>query len=343
MSRGYTLFTVPVDKFYIIAVCSNPVRYHTRARLFEEFAKHMADVGAQLIVVECAYGDRPFHLTQAGNPFHLQFRTDQEIWHKENLINLGIQYLCQLDKNWKYVGWCDADIHFQRQDIIMETVHQLQHYDIVQMFSHVVDLGPKFEPIQHQNGFVWSYFQNDFGPPVGPGYTPKLKGENRDYYGGIVGGAKGSGFWHCGYAWAARRSALEKISLFDKAILGSADHHMAMGLIGQVHRSIPNWITNGYREHLMNWQEIAEQRLRRNIGYVPGLIAHHWHGNKKDRKYVDRWKILIDNQYDPNVDIARDPQGLYRLNVHCGARSIKLRDQIRAYFRSRNEDSIDVE
>jgi hypothetical protein len=330
---------VAVDKFYCIAVCSNPIRYHSRFRLYNEFKKHMKDVGAQLLTIECAYGRRGWVLTQRDDPMDLQLRTDQEMWHKENLVNLGIQYLCQLDPDWKYVGWIDADINFQRPDIIEETIHQLQHYDIVQMFSHVSDLGPQHEPLKTQNGFMWAYYHNNFNAPVGPGYTPN-NNEN-GYYGGYYGAGRHT-FWHPGYAWAARREALDRITLFDKAILGSADHHMAMGLIGCAEHSIPKNVTPAYKQAVMNWQEIAEMRLRRNVGYVPGLITHYWHGNKKDRKYVGRWKILIDNKYDPNIDLSRDPQGLYRLNVHHGMRSIKLRDQIRRYFRQRHEDSIDL-
>jgi len=332
--------------FYAIAVCSNPVRYHSRYRLFQDFRKHMADCGFKLLTVECAYGEREHELTSKNNPYDMQFRTRQELWHKENMINLGIQYLTQLDPNWKYIAWIDGDITFQRPDIAQETIHQLQHYDFVQLFSHVIDSGPRYEPVQQQNGFVWSYFHNNFEAPVGPGYTPKRNAfpeliqdtEVQNYYGAIV---KGS-FWHCGYAWAARREALEKLQLFDKAILGSADHHMAMALIGQAQRSIPRGVTYAYYNAVINWQDVAEQEIKRNIGYVPGTIFHHWHGNKVHRKYVDRWKILIDYKYDPMIDILREPSGLYRLNMHHGDRSRRLRDHIRHYFRQRNEDSVDL-
>jgi hypothetical protein len=329
----------PIDatRFFVIAICSNPVRYHSRYRLYKEFQKHMRDVGATLVTVECAYGRRPFELTQAGDEFDVQVRTNAELWHKENMINIGIQHIGKLDPKWKYVAWVDADVHFQRHDIVQETVHQLQHYDFVQMFSHVTDLGPRHEPIQQQNGFVWSYFENGFEAPIGPGYNPR----GFDNYGGYYGIKSGS-FWHPGYAWAARREALEKVQLFDKAILGSADHHMAMGLIGQAYRSVPKTVTDAYRQAVLTWEKITEQEIKRNIGYVSGLITHYWHGNKKNRKYVDRWQILSNYQFDPTTDIARDPQGLYRLNMHDGMRSIKLRDHIRAYFRSRNEDSIDL-
>lgn len=320
------------SKLYVISVCSNPVRYRRRWELFKQFQRHMHDVEANLISIEIAYGDRyPQILTSHDQqrwdyPTTLLFRSREELWHKENLINLGIQYLTQIDPKWEYVAWIDGDIHFQRHDIVEETVHQLQHYEIVQMFSHAIDLDPELQPIKTHNGFMWSYFQNDFNPPIGAGHG--------GYY-----GANTKAFWHPGYAWAARRSAMDRIQLLDKAILGAGDHHMALCLIGAASKSLPNGISRGYRDMVMQWQEQVSV-LQQNVGYVPGMISHYWHGSKKKRKYIERWKILIDNQYDPMKDLSREPSGIYRLNMCHGHRSIKLRNQIRHYFRQRSEDCI---
>ena len=46
----------------------------------------------------------------------------------------------------------------------------------------------------------------------------------------------------------------------------------------------------------------------------------------------------MDNKYDPVADLKRDWQGLLSLD----RRRTKLRDDIRKYFRARNEDSIDL-
>jgi hypothetical protein len=319
-------------RFYVFGVVSNPVRYSRRWELFKQWQRHMHDVEANTLSLEIAYGKRFPQVIQPGeddykHPSTMLFRSHEELWHKENMINLGIQYLTQIDPKWEYVAWVDADVHFQRHDIIEETAHQLQHYDIVQMFSHAIDMDPEMQPLRIHNGFMWSYFQNNFEPPIGPGFG--------GYY-----GAGRKAFWHPGYAWAARRSALDKIQLLDKAILGAGDHHMALALIGQAQKSVPAGISPGYRNMVMEWQEQAEFAIRRNVGYVPGTITHYWHGSKKSRKYIERWQVLIANQFDPTKDISREPTGLYRLNPNHGMRSIRLRDQIRAYFRQRNEDCI---
>jgi hypothetical protein len=327
-------FRVPINsaklntsKFYVISVVSNPIRYSTRYKLFRQFQQHMRDLGAKVVVVEQAFGQRPFEVTERDNPLHVQVRTQHELWHKENMINLGINYLTQIDPDWEYVAWIDGDVHFQRHDIIEETAHQLQHYDFVQMFSHAIDMGPNMNPLALQNGFMWSYLENNCKPPQGHGH------------GGYYGASKGK-FWHPGFAWAARRRAFEKISLLDTAILGAGDHHMALAMIGQAAKSTPSGVSKEYKDAVMNWQSVIEYHCNRNVGYVPGTITHYWHGTKANRKYSERWKILIDNKYNPVTDITRDSQGLYRLNDYSTPRFIRLRDDIRAYFRERAEDCI---
>ena len=327
--KTYSDGMIDISKFYIIAVCSNPIRFQRRWTLFKEFELHMADVGGNLLIVEQAFGRREFQLTERDHPMHLQVRTEDELWHKENMVNIGIQYLCQIDPDWEYVAWIDGDVHFHRRDIITETAHQLQHYDFVQMFSNAIDLGPNNETLQIHKGFMHQYHQNFNYPPQGSGR------------GGYYADGKHD-FWHPGYAWAARRSAIEACPLLDRAILGAGDHHMALALIGEAHRSMPAKLSKGYRNYIMNWQDMAVHALRKNVGYVPGTITHHWHGKKKDRKYVERWDVLINNGYDPYVDVMEDAQGLLRLNRHHGDRYIRLRDDIRRYFRGRNEDSIDL-
>ena len=114
---------------------------------------------------------------------------------------------------------------------------------------------------------------------------------------------------------------------------------MAKGLVGEGSSSVPEGISPGYRAQVETWSKLAEIHLRRNVGYVPGLITHDWHGDKMNRKYLERWDILKQTEFDPSRDLTRDVQGLYRLADFLDERSMRLRDLIRAYFRQRDEDS----
>jgi len=78
---------------YVVTVISNPVRFRSRYRLYEAFAKMVADAGAHLITVEASFGERPHAITDRLNEHHLRVHSSHEIWHKENLINLGLAHL----------------------------------------------------------------------------------------------------------------------------------------------------------------------------------------------------------------------------------------------------------
>jgi hypothetical protein len=315
------------NQLYVVTVVFNPSRFVRRSALYKNFAAHMRDLGAVLVTVEVAFGDRPFELTDPDDPFHLRLRTDQELWIKENAIRLGIEHLNRVVPNWQYVAWIDADIQFQRRDIFIETVQQLQHFDVVQMFSHAIDMGPQGQHVRTDTGFMYQYVKNGAVPPTS---TRGTKVGDRYL------------FWHPGYAWAATRSALNAVPIFEFAILGAGDHHMALGLVGRAALSLPNGISPGYRAAVLNWERYAEVSIRRDVGYVPGLITHAWHGDKSNRKYVQRWQVLVETEFDPMRDLVRDVQGLFRLTDFQDNRSIRLRDLIRAYFRQRNEDSDDM-
>lgn len=307
-----------VKGFHVITMISNTVRYESRWKLYKRFAEHMEKTGARLWTCEVAFGDRPFEITDANNPQHLQLRTINELWHKERALNLMVNRVTEQFPDWKYVAWVDADIEFQSDQWIAESVHQLQHYEVVQLFQNAVDLGPTGEALAIHYGFAYSYRT---GREFKQGYSN----------------------WHPGFAWAITREAYDKLPFLDIGILGSGDRHMAGAWIHKVEETVSKEMSGPYLRELQDYQRQAERYIRRDIGYVPGMIQHFWHGKKRDRRYQDRWKILTETQFDPDKDIRPDSYGLYQLVDHGDIRSIELRDRIRDYFRMRNEDSIDLE
>lgn len=313
------------DQLHVILVVSNPVRYKSRYELFKKTYEHMKESGVTVWVCEAAFGDRNFECTEKGNPQHLQLRSPVEIWQKEALINAMMRRIFQDRPDAKYICWADADIQFvSRKDWACEIIHSLQHYQVVQCWSHCVDLGPSGEVIQMHESFMYSYL---LGRPM----------TKQKYYGK---------HWHPGYVWAAKAGALKEMAgngLMDRCVLGSADAVMARALIGQVEYAIPDSrVHKNYKKMFFQWQEMAEHFIKRNVGYVPLSIVHGWHGKKKQRYYVERSQILVDYKFDPETDVKYDNYGLLKLSDFGTARSNGLRDALRQYFRARNEDSIDV-
>ncbi len=318
----------------MITVVSSPVRYRSRYELYRAFERHVEEAGAVLYTVEWAYGGREFEVTTADDPQDIQVRGSHELWNKENMINIGIS---RLPQDAKYIAWIDADISFARPDWAQETLQLLQHHKVIQMFSQAQDVGPNYQPLPHGvfGSFMHSFVQ---GAPL-PYKRRKI--HHYPYPGWAT--VRDMQDWHCGYAWAARREAIDELGgLIDWAILGSADHNMAAALIGQVKSTVHGEVHPNFMRKMLLWEERAQRFIRQNVGCMDGLLIHHWHGKKSNRGYVDRWKILVENQVDPDKDLTRDWQGLLQLVDHGDKRSIKLRDDIRRYFRQRNEDSIDI-
>lgn len=310
------------NTLHVVTMISNPIRFQSRIRLYRKFAEEMAHTpNVKHYTVEVAYGDREYEVTEALNPMHLRLRTTQEIWHKENALNLGVKHL--LPHNWKYLAWVDADISFRNPGWAMETIHQLQHYPVVQPWSHCADLGPNGEVLQlfESFGFVHRKRVRKQTHPCQP-YK----------------------YAHSGYAWACTRFFWENIcggagnGLMDWCVLGSADHHMAWAMIGDINSSVHGDTTEGFKRKCREWMERACRVTHGDdIGFVKGRIEHYFHGRKPDRKYRERWEIQIDHAFDPHTDLAYDSQGLIQI-----IGKPRMLSDFRDYFRGRNEDSLDA-
>lgn len=325
-----------LSKFYVITPIVNSPRYRARAENYQKFKGMCETAGVNLITVECAFGERPFEVTERDNPYHVQVRSIEELWMKENLLNIGIEYVCQQFPDAREFAWVDSDTFPMSppRQWFEETWHQLQHFQFVQMWEYLINFGPDYQPIsQPQMSFMKTYSAAGFEIPKAKSVAHTLAGNS-----GMVS------LGRPGLAWAANRVALDKVGrLMDYCILGSGDWHMAHALVGGISLeggySAEALQLSSYIGKMMQWQERAERWIKRDVGYVPMTVGHWFHGDKKDRKYGSRGQILIDAKYNPDTDIKYDSQGLLQLET-WDPRQIRLRDRIRDYFRTRNEDSV---
>ena len=298
------------EKLNVIIVISNPCLYAKRYILLKEFVKRIEEEEehVNLFVVELVYVDQKFIITNKNNKNHLQLKTDVPLWHKENMINLGVKYL--LPKEYKAFAWIDADIEFDNCSWALDTLKILNGYkDIVQLFSHCVDMDEKKNNLNIFNSFGYCFEKQ------------------KEYT------TKGTDYWHPGYAWAITRKAYEKINgLYDKGILGSGDSIIAMSLINKCNSIInPNYHID-YNNSMLEYQKKAS-KLR--LGYTPGVIRHYYHGSKANRKYTERWKILMSYKFSPYSHITYDSSGII---IPTNYFSQEFKDEIYNYFKERKED-----
>lgn len=292
------------EKLHVIMVMSNACMYKRRYQLAHEFIARMETTGDVILyIVELAYGDQPYELTDAGNPRHLQLRAPIPLWHKENMINLGVRML--LPKNWRAFAWIDADLTFENKNWAMHTLKLLNsEADIVQLMDTAVLLDASNRPQTSTIGVAHSN-----------------KKRERNLYA------------HPGFAWAMTRQMYERLGgLFEYAILGGAD--CIMSVLSGCHGDLlfTNDISDVFVDMLLKFREKA-RNVR--LGYVPGRIIHSYHGSFENRNYMNRWGILIKHKYNPRTFLTKNAQGVLIPTPECPRQL--LRD-IMQYFWERNED-----
>ncbi|MGD0109128.1 MAG: hypothetical protein ABSC06_34600 [Rhodopila sp.] len=313
---------------HVFCARSNPLGWKQPQKLWETFATHMLELGVNLTVVECAYGNEPWICTtppmsdpaHAARFMHVGVRAKTRGWSKENCINLGVWRRPEA----KYIGWFDTDILFRRPDIAMATLHALQHYDVVQPWATCYyDLGPNGEHITAHTSFAKQFFD---GKPLAPDSYDK------PYW---MGDGGLNVYPHSGFAWAMTRQAYDWTGgLFEVAGMGSGDHHMALSLAGLAAHSLPPGPNPEYCREVMLWQARALQHINGNVGYVAGTIEHAFHGRKPDRGYISRWQMFVKHGFDPLTDLKRNATGVFEF----ATAKPDLRRDFDRYLQARNED-----
>jgi len=306
------------EKLHMVICVSNAVQFESRYILAKKFIKRIEkeEKNVILYIVELAYdlhNQKPqtFFVTKKGNPRHLQLRTNTAVlWHKENMLNIGINKL--LPHDWKAVCWCDADIIFQDPNWAINTLKVLNGTrDIVQNFHLCVDMDADENAMSIFSGFGYQYTNKR---PYQKGGNPLTQ-------------------WHPGYVWSCTRNAYKQMDgLIDVGIVGAGDNHMSLSWINNGIKSVHENVSEAYKQSILEYQERCQGLT---IGYVEGVIKHEFHGKKSDRKYQERWQILVKNCYNPYKHITYNKHGLLIPTKDCPQ---KLLDDIYNYFTSRNED-----
>ena len=375
------------EPLYAIVPYFNPWRWKSRVKHTERALKHFHDSGVVIVLVEIGFNRRDLIFADSGldqkmadcgisdrryQHKYIGLHTKDELWLKENAINLGIQ---SLPWDWQNVCWLDSDVHFVRPNWAGECVHKLQHGGendtaFLQMFSQARDLGPNYEMLPesypHANGvsFIQSWRDGDLEANLGnwkkktAKVVPspqvltdlaKVEADVSALSSDLVKLAQDlTGYDQArrvfpGLAWAATRRAMDSVGgLIDYAVWGGADWHMAHALIGRRQGMQHSGLHPHYKAMTDAWADKADRRIRQNLLVMEGAIFHHWHGRKTVRGYGDKHRILAKIGFDPIQHLKRDSQGLWQLHDDGSETYIQLRDAFRKIAKERNEDSIDT-
>jgi hypothetical protein len=340
------------EPLYAVVPYFNPWRWKSRVKHTQRALKHFHDSGAVIVLVEIGFNRRELVFADSGldgtvadcsihgthKHKYIGLHTKDELWLKENAINIGVQHL---PYDWQQVCWLDSDIHFVRPNWVGEAIHKLQHGTqsgraFLQMFSHARDVGPNYEllaedyPHADGLGFVRAWRDNVLTKPI----AGKIGDEH--YY-------AGAGRVFPGLAWACTRQAWEAVGgLLDVAIWGGGDWHMAHALIEKTESMMRTDLHRNYKKFVNQWYQRCRTHVRQNVLVVEGTVLHHWHGRKSDRGYNAKHALLADAGFDPLRHLTRDSQGLWQLHDDRSTAYVQLRDIFRDVARDRNEDGTEL-
>lgn len=363
------------EPLYAIVPYFNPWRWKSKEKHLLRALKHFHEAGVIIILVEAAFNRREFTFDEhdqfdfaksgldgtpancgiMGNEFrhkYIGLRTKDELWLKENLINIGVS---SLPHDWQQVCWLDGDVQFLRPNWAGAAIHKLQHYSFLQMFSHARDLGPSYEMLPedypHANGvsFIKAFQEgtlenkcncNCHKTRIAGGI--RLECKECSCAPNLRGYPYPPRVWP-GLAWASTKEAWEDVGgLLDFAIWGGGDWHMAHALIEKTEGMMRNDLHRNYQKMVMQWYHRCRTHVRQNVGVLEGSIIHNWHGRKTERGYNTKHALLATVGFDPLRHLKKDYQGLYQLHDDRSTAYVQLRDLLRVIAKERNEDSIDT-
>jgi len=363
------------EPLYVVVPYTNQWRWKSREKHTARAVKHFMDAGAVVVLIEVAFNRRALAFENSGldgtpancgilgsdhrfRHKYIGLRSPTELWLKENIINLAV---AQLPYDWQQVAWLDSDVVFIRPNWVGETIHKLQHYSFLQMFTQARDLGPNYEMLPedypHAGGvsFVHHHLNKGFPSPradrhfeVTGTVDQILQGEATaisikistdpppQYYNGLPR------VWP-GIAWAATRKAWDDVGgLIDFAVWGGADWHMAHALIEQTVGMMRADLSESYKKKVMEWYHRCRTHIRQNVGCMEGAIFHNFHGRKSQRGYNKKHALLAEVGFDPDRHLKRDYQGLWQLHDDRSEVYPKIRDLMRLIAREREEDTTDT-
>lgn len=285
-------------KAVIVSCFFNPTNSPYRTLAFNKFRESIDHLNHRII--ECVIGDSKQQLS-GKNVQHVY--TKDLLWHKESLLNKAI---AELPKKYKYVFWVDADVIFTNKNWLIEGVEALKENNIIQPFEYCVHLdqdqtNPTFnlrlykdliDNTNTRHPKLWRSFCSNYSIN---GYLASGD-ENYDKHG------------HVGFAWGARREILDAMPLYDRALIGGADHIMAHAAAGHInHICIQKSFTDNLKE-VNEWSRKFCELINGRIGYVKGDLFHIWHGDIEKRQYLKR---IQDFTPKTKKITNKDENGLY--------------------------------
>lgn len=144
---------------------------------------------------------------------------------------------------------------------------------------------------------------------------------------------------HPGGAWAARRDLWKNGGLYPYAIMGGGDTVFIYTIFGYdfgtaSYKSLNIGDNSTFLPYAVWKKKITAYIKPVDVSYIPGSFIHEWHGDRNNRSYNTRHKIL--EKLDMNTNVILNGKGILELK---GIQKRSTYEEILRYFEDRDEDA----
>lgn len=276
-SNGQTRYLEQNSQMAVLVAVFDPTGSSNLIKNYQRFRDELTP-DVDVFVAEASYTGK-FHVQDAAIKVNATHR--QVLWQKERLLNV---LLDRLPPEYEYVMWADADIIFENDNWLKETISLLNTHDIVFPYSTITRLGADGKPERRQRAVPLVDQQ---------GIRPGAPDWHKD---------RGQGF-----AWAFRREWLDHHRFDDYCMNGAGDSHDYYAIKGDT-----KWGLRHYsRETYPLWLERCKAIRGSRIACTNGHIVHLYHGNKNNRQYKPLEELLKQINFDPHRDIQISENSLW--------------------------------
>ncbi len=301
-----------LDDMAVVCSFFNPGEDAGALERYYQFRQAIERSHLPLLTVELAIGLQPYQLGTP-NANLLQVRSADAMWHRERLLNLGIEEL--LRRGFRKIVWLDSNIVFEDSESWPWAVAAgLEQSAVCQVFSHVLIHRHRGEPVAAGIGAV-KYFE-----------------ETQEYVNQTA--LRPSARWpagrppgYAGFGWAANADVLRKVLPYDRAIAGGGDRMLfaaGHGYSDAWFRSITKQLTHyrfprcgacrhriaapEYTWHYATWAQRWAAAVENGVGYVEQIVRD-FSGVASPGDPTEIASVLLRHRYDPERDIKSNELG----------------------------------
>jgi hypothetical protein len=311
--HNHPAFDVPLQGDLAVIACHfNPAGYERPRRNMAVFLDWLWGQRVPVFMVELTYPGQPTVLpAQHERVLQVQTAPENVMWHKEGLLNLVPKIV---PPQFRKLAWIDADVVIRQKEWYDHASALLNQVPVIQLFSRAI-------------------FTDERGREAGlkpsVGYAAANRDPRRNNW----------SYYHCGFAWAARRELWERYGGLYHSIIGHGDSMMALAAMNAISREHGH--ISPHNEHvfrtIQEWAGPFTEWTQGRLDCIPSDLVHLWHGSAKNRNYMGRYAYTAD--LNPRTDIAPNPiTGVIEWTQHALTTKPHMVAACRDYFTERRED-----